>query len=402
VSGDLPGATDAAFRRLSPAERTAACLVGLAHLPGLGPATLRRCHLEHGAEESWFDIASGHHRRVVPVVEQLARMKPAVTDKMLKEASTRDVVADLRRQQQPGWGLHVLGTRAYPERLARDPDAPAVLFTCGDLGLLSRPTVGIVGTRNATLAGRQLAESMAAELARAGVAVISGLALGIDGASHRGAIGIAADAGPVAAVGVVASGLDVVYPRRHLDLHRRVASSGLMVSETPAGVRPDAWRFPARNRLIAGLSDAVVVVESRIAGGSMHTVDEALIRGVPVMAVPGPPGAPASQGTNQLLFDGANLARNAADVLLAIGVDPHLGAAPPHGSAPPEAPEPTPAELSVLDVLEATPSSLAEVVAATGRTVEEVAHALSTLEIAGRIGRSGAWYEVSAAGRSGR
>ena len=174
------------------------------------------------------------------------------------------------------------------------------------------------------------------------------------------AVGIAADAGPVAAVGVVASGLDVVYPRRHLDLHRRVASSGLMVSETPAGVRPDAWRFPARNRLIAGLSDAVVVVESRIAGGSMHTVDEALIRGVPVMAVPGPPGAPASQGTNQLLFDGANLARNAADVLLAIGVDPHLGAAPPHGSAPPEAPEPTPAELSVLDVLEATPSSLAE------------------------------------------
>jgi DNA processing protein len=199
---------------------------------------------------------------------------------------------------------------------------------------------------------------------------------------------------------VVASGLDIAYPRRHADLHRRIAADGLLLSETPAGVRPDAWRFPARNRIIAALSDAVVVVESRATGGSMHTVDEALARDVPVLAVPGHPGAPASAGTNALLFDGAGMARGAEDVLLAMGITPPRNSVSSAATGGP--PAATPAESSILDVLHAAPSSLAEVVAATGRTVEEVAHALATLEMAGRIGRSGAWYELSAAGRARR
>lgn len=405
----LPGRTSSEFLRLAPVDRVAACLVALAHLPGLGPATLRRCHLEHGAEESWFDIVSGHHERVVPVVEQLGRMKSEVTGRLLAAARDRDAVADLDRQRRPGWAMHVLGSRSYPARLAGDPAAPAVLFSCGSADLLAEPTVALVGTRGATLAGRDLAESMAADLVRAGVVVVSGLALGIDGAAHRGALAAGSVADPpaeaiggrVLAVGVVASGLDITYPRRHADLHRQIAARGLLVSETPAGIRPDAWRFPARNRIIAGLSDAVVVVESRAAGGSMHTVDEALARDVPVLAVPGHPGAPASAGTNALLFDGAGMARGAEDVLLALGVVP---AAPPRSL--PEDPgglaAGSPAEASVLEVLRATPSSLAEVVAATGRSVEEVSHALAMLEVAGHIGRSGAWYEVSLMGRLAR
>lgn len=396
---------------LDDAERTAACLVALSYLDGVGPATIRRCHQEVGAVESWVLLAAGQPERVAPVADQLARMRDGAEARLLGGARTRDPVADLEAQRSHGRRVHVLGTPGYPTRLAADPEPPAVLFSVGRLELLDGPTVAIVGTRNATMVGRQLAEAMGSELVGAGVTVVSGLALGIDGAAHRGAIALAAaDHGverppedrppedpdqPARAVGVVASGLDVVYPRRHTDLHHRLARGGLLVSETPAGVRPDAWRFPARNRIIAGLADAVVVVESRRAGGSMHTVDEALARDVPVLAVPGHPSAPASAGTNALLYDGAGMARNAADVLLALG----LGTAE---SAPTEAVGAAlaPAALAVVRALAATPSSLAEVVARTGRPVDEVAYALATLEIGGLVSRRGAWYEVTAEGAS--
>ncbi len=387
-------------------DRIAACLVSLSYLDGIGPATIRRCHLEVGAIESWRYLAEGRPERVPPVAEQLSRMKDGAEARLLGGAVRRDPVADLAAQRSDGRRVHVFGTADYPARLAGDPEPPAVLFSTGHLDLLEGHTVAIVGTRNATVVGRQLAESMGADLARSGVSVVSGLALGIDGAAHRGAIACdgpgasGCDADPdhparrVPAVGVVASGLDVVYPRRHADLHRHVARHGLLVSETPVGVRPDAWRFPARNRIIAGLADRVVVVESRRAGGSMHTVDEALARDIPVLAVPGHPSAPASAGTNQLLYDGAEMARNAGDVLLSLG----LGAAEPAPSASPGAGALAPAARAVVRALAATPSSLAEVVASTGRTVDEVAFALATLEVGGMVTRTGAWYELTAAG----
>ncbi len=433
---DLADQDLTSFRTLSVADRTAACLVGLAHLPGLGPATLRRCHLEHGAQESWFDIVSGRYQRVVPIVELLGHPKGPAAERLVSAARRRDVVADLAAQRPPGWRVHVLGARGYPERLAHDPAAPAVLFACGREALLQQPTVAIVGTRKATLAGRELAQALAADLARTGVVVVSGLALGIDGAAHRGAMsaGVRSIAegstgpGPAAArsdsrsqdapiglrrtgsgdatlptIGVVASGLDVIYPRRHADLHRSIAESGLLVTEAPAGFRPEPWRFPARNRIIAGLADAVVVVESRSTGGSMHTVEEALRRDVPVLAVPGHPGAPASTGTNDLLFDGAGMARGAQDVLMALGLHASTsqpGTAVGTGTAEGRDFGASPAESELLEVLRAAPSSLGELVAATGRTVEQVAHALAVLEGAGRIGRTGGWYEVTRVGRT--
>lgn len=381
---------------LSAADRTAACLVALSYLPGLGPATVRRCHLEHGAEESWFDLVAGRPDRIVPVTDLAARGRSDLPAHLIAEARRRDPVADLGRQAVDGRRVHVLGARGYPDRLVADPMAPAVLFSEGHLAALHGPTVAVVGTRNATLAGRQLAEELGEGLAAAGVSVISGLALGIDGAAHRGALRSEAPR----SVAVIASGLDVVYPRRHAHLHAELASRGLLVSETPAGIRPDAWRFPARNRIIAGLADSVVVVESRVAGGSLHTVDEALARDVPVLAVPGHPSAPASAGTNALIYDGAGLVRDTADVLLAIGVTPPP--VPRRQDPGPALPDLGPAERAVLDALGSTPSSLAELVAATGRTVGEVSHALARLAAANHVREAQGWYEAVGARTAAR
>jgi len=370
-------------------ERTAACLVALSYLDGLGPATLRRCHVEHGAEETWFDILAGRPDRVVPIVDLAARGRPDLPSALVTQARRRDPVGDLGRQAGPRRQVLVHGDRGYPERLLADQAAPAVIFAEGDLGAVEGPSVAVVGTRNATLAGRAVAEAMGEDLAQVGVSVVSGLALGIDGAAHRGAL----RAGGAPPVGVIASGLDVVYPRRHAHLHREISTLGLLLSETPAGERPNAWRFPARNRIIASLSDAVVVVESRVVGGSLHTVEEALVRGVQVLAVPGHPSSPAAAGTNALIYDGAGLARDSADVLLAIGASPGSS-----GSSGATSTDVTPtldrAQSGVLAAIGPSPSSLAEVVAATGRTVEEVSHALAGLLAAGHLVESDGWYEA--------
>ena len=159
--------------------------------------------------------------------------------------------------------------------------------------------MALVGTRAPTRYGIGVAAQFGADLSAAGVSVVSGLALGIDGAAHEGACG--AGAPPV---GVVAGGLDHPYPRRHERLWERVASSGVIVSESPAGVPTEKWRFPVRNRLLAALSDVVVVVESRHHGGSRHTVDAAVDRGVPVGAVPGSIRSATSEGANALLAEG--------------------------------------------------------------------------------------------------
>ena len=244
---------------------------------------------------------------------------------------------------------------------------------------------------------------------RAGVRVVSGLALGIDGSAHRGALDELgrferlraageneAEPEPGRPVGVIASGLDIAYPYRQRVLHDEVRTAGLLVSETPLGLRPSEWRFPARNRIIAGLSDAVVVVESRVVGGSMSTVDEALTRSVPVFAVPGHPSSPAAAGTNDLLFAGAAITRSADDVLGAIG-RPLVG----ERRRAPVAPEVTGSQQRVLDELGAGPLALAELVAATGGSVDDVSSALAALEAVGLVVSTGGWYEATATPGSG-
>ena len=233
--------------------------------------------------------------------------------KWRSEIAGRDPARTLQRQYELGRTILHPDDPNWPFPV--EPEPPLLLFCAGDLDLLAaRPNVAIVGTRRCTSVGRSVAHRMGMELAEAGVAVISGLALGIDAAAHRGALD-----GGGAVVGVVGTGLDVVYPRRNQALWDEVAENGVLISEYPAGSRPARWRFPARNRLIASLADAVVIVESHGRGGALLTAEEGAERGKPVLAVPGSVLSPAADGTNGLIVDGAVPTRHAGDVLVSLG-----------------------------------------------------------------------------------
>lgn len=302
-----------------------------------------------------------------------------------RATSVAEVEAAHRRA---GVAVHVHGGAAYPAALAGDHEAPPVVFLQGSPAALDGVLVGIVGTRRATGYGRDVAYQFARELSEAGVGVVSGLALGIDGAAHEGALA----AGAAPPVGVVGSGLDVVYPRRHAGLWRRVVVGGALVSEAPLGARPEPWRFPARNRLIAALSSVLVVVESHAAGGSMHTVRAAAERGVPVMAVPGPVRSPASAGTNGLLADGCAPACDPGDVLVALSLETAARPARVDHRRPPVA-----EEAAVLDLLGWEAASLEDLLARTDLAPSRVAVALSRLEVAGWARGRGGWWERAAA-----
>ncbi len=219
-----------------------------------------------------------------------------------RAANGVDAHAVARGLDATGVRVTWVGAPEYPAAAVDDAEPPpAVLTWRGDLALISAtPRVAIVGTRTPTVAGAQFAFALGRDLARAGVTVVSGLARGIDGAAHRGAL--AAGAAPL--LGVVGSGLDIVYPAEHRDLWEAVCTRGLLLSETPVGTRPDKRRFTHRNRLLAALGAVVVVVESAASGGSLSTAWHATERGRPLLAVPGGPWSPVSAGTNDLIRSG--------------------------------------------------------------------------------------------------
>jgi DNA processing protein len=214
-----------------------------------------------------------------------------------------------------------IGTPAYPALLAGLESAPPVLAARGDLGLLERPAVAIVGARNASAAGVRFARALASDLAAAELVVVSGLARGIDAAAHQGAMA----GGTIA---VVAGGVDVVYPPENAALMAEIAEKGLILAEQPPGVEPQARHFPRRNRVIAGLAAGTLVVEGAPKSGSLITARLAAEAGREVMAVPGSPLDPRAQGCNILIREGATLVQSAADVLEALsafGEGPQLG-----------------------------------------------------------------------------
>ncbi|QXC62613.1 DNA-protecting protein DprA [Aquihabitans sp. G128] len=386
-------------------DLVAAHLVALASVSGIGPATLLRCHQEEGAVEAWAALVAGAPERVAALGALLRPPRPVAKERLVHAARQLDPGSELARHRAAGRLVLVLGQPGYPQRLAEDPAPPAILFASGGTAALTGPAVAVVGTRNATRAGRELARAWCEELALVGVAIVSGLALGIDGAAHEGALRALAGAGlgagpapgpavpePGRPIGVVASGLDVVYPRRHVDLHRNVEAAGVVLSEVPLGERPTTWRFPARNRIIAGLADAVLVVESRVTGGSILTAGEALDRSTPVLAVPGHPSSRSAAGTNDLLFDGAAIARSPTDVLDAIGLAP-AAVRPSATAGEVGGASLSPDQRTVLAALDEQPAALPEVVGRTGLSIEAVSGALLHLEAQGHLARVGGWYE---------
>lgn len=285
-------------------------------------------------------------------------------------------------------GVHIVapGDNAYPPQLRDDPRRPAVLFVQGDPCALDARRVGIVGTRNPTRRGALTAERFGNELAESGVVVVSGLALGIDGAAHRGAVA-ASGAPPVA---VVANGHDRAYPKRHERLWAEVATLGAVISEWPPGVAPEPFRFPQRNRILAALSELVVVVESRERGGSLITAHEAAIRGIDVFAVPGPIDQRSSAGTNQLLADGVAPAVDVDTLLVALGLD-HRRAG---RSRVDTRQRPDSDGVDVLAMVNSRSQSIETVAAELGWELGRAARTLVVLERDGWLVEVGGWYEL--------
>ena len=268
------------------------------------------------------------------------------------------------------YGVLRHGGAGYPALLAQLHDPPARLHLRGDPdGIFERPAVAVVGARSCSAYGAQVARTVARELAAAGVLVVSGMARGVDAEAHRGAL----DAGGTT-LAVLGCGIDRDYPARHAELARRiVAGAGLVVSEYQPGIEPAPWRFPARNRVIAGLSLATVVVEARERSGALITADFALELGREVFAVPGEITAALSAGTNQLIRQGAEPLLGTEDVLAALGLE---------AAAEPTV-ELTDAAARVLDLLADAPGGHDELVRSSGLAASAVAAALVELELAG-------------------
>jgi DNA processing protein len=273
----------------------------------------------------------------------------------------------------------------YPRLLAAIPDPPAALWLRGDAAadVLARPAVAVVGARACSSYGRSVARSLGRELAAAGLVVVSGLARGIDAEAHRGAL----DAGGIT-VAVLGCGIDRDYPAAHRELAHRIVEKGLIVSEYEPGTEPAPWRFPARNRIIAGLCRATVVVEARERSGALITADFALEDGREVMVVPGEITSAVSAGSNALLRLGATPVTATADVLEAYGIE-----------ILPPAPT-TPGGLAgvVLEQLSFGPASIDELARAIGTASGEIAAALIELELTGRVTEDNGVYRAAIVG----
>lgn len=388
--------------------------VALASLPMMGPVRLAAL-VAMGSVDAWEVVRRGGAATDRRLDGVLGSRPGALADRWRQAARQTDPCALWSRHEAAG--VRILDPGSDPLRTVfdGDPNPPSILFGLGD-PIVPSARVAVVGTRDCTRSGRDLAFRLGHELARAGVAVVSGLALGIDGAAHAGAlvagdgaagvdptggaagVDVARSAAPP--VGVVGSGLDVVYPRDHRSLWHRVAAVGLLLSEYPLGTPPVAWHFPSRNRLIAALSRVVVVVESHGQGGSLHTVDEALVRDVTVMAVPGSVHSPASAGTNRLLRDGAAVACGPDDVLTQLSLtgawQPPARRSPTaddDGATPADAGPPTGLAGEVLRALRSEPASLDQVAIRTANPVADVAVVLADLVDDGLVVESAGWFE---------
>jgi DNA processing protein len=297
-------------------------------------------------------------------------IRPPVGSRWAAHLRAFDARAYEQRLAAAGFRFLARSARAFPSLLRAIHDPPPGLFLRGhaDVELLTRPAVAIVGARACSGYGASAARTIARDVARAGLVVVSGLARGIDAEAHRGAL----EAGG-ATIAVLGCGIDRDYPAAHAELARRIASTGLIVAEYAPGVEPAPWRFPARNRIVAGLAAATVIVEARERSGALITADLALEEGREVFAVPGEITSALSAGTNALLKLGASPLTCAGDVLSCFGLE---------DSVPPKADLGGDAS-RVLDALRDSAASADELVRRTGLPAAELARALVELELSG-------------------
>ncbi len=341
----------------------------------VGVSTFFRLMGEHGSAEAAL--------KALPKVAEAAGVKGYAP--CPPEAAERE----MRAARKSGARMICIGSPEYPARLAEIPDPPPFFWAIGNVALLQRPVIALVGARNASSLGIRMARRMAGDLAEAGFAVVSGLARGIDAAAHEAALA----GGTIA---VQAGGVDVLYPKENAELAARIAESGLRLGEDPIGRQPQARDFPRRNRIISGLARAVVVIEAAARSGSLITARDALDQGREVLAVPGHPFDGRAAGCNMLIRDGATLVRSARDVIEAIGHPDALTESPTQSkeeALPDPPPRPTLREANTLhnQILERlAPSPIAEdqLIRDLALPARRITPELTTLELEGRIRRA--------------
>ena len=385
-----------------------AAYVALALVPGIGPARLAEllthCHTALGALSAPFAFLG-----TVPGISRAA----ATAISQATPASGVALLAQIAAMQ-----AHVLLPidDDFPPLLRQIPDPPPLLFAVGDLTLLRRPAVAVVGSRDHSAYGGEVCRMVAEAAAGAGIVVVSGMARGLDAIAHRAALDVG---GPT--IGILGNGLGVIYPAANRELYAGVARHGLLLTEFPPGERPGVGAFPRRNRLISGLARVTVVIEAAAGSGTLITVGTALTQGRDVMALPGNITSPTSVGTNRLIQDGAeplielgDLLRHFPEAGRALGAAPspaavhsHAGAGrattpaatPPPPPDPPELPADLPdAERRVAEALRAGPAPIDLLVLRSGLPTSLALSALSMLEFRGLIRQDGGLIRWDRAG----
>ena len=351
----------------------------LLQTPGVGPETARKLLAAFGPPQAVWAQTSVAWKNVVGARAAQAMMTapddwPALFDTtwawLHDDPDTRAIVA--------------LGDADYPAALLQTADPPCLLYATGRIHQLKNlqvaQSLAMVGSRNPTPQGRLNAHAFAKNLASGGLTIVSGLALGVDGAAHEGALE-GADTGLLATVAVVGTGLDRVYPKQHLALARQIAAHGLILSEYPLGTPPLAENFPRRNRIISGLSQGTLVVEAALESGSLITARQALDQGREVFAIPGSIHSPQSKGCHALIRQGAKLVESAQDILEEL----HLP--DPFAQVPLALDSPRPDTKGLLAWLGHEPVSLDALQARSGLAIASLQAELLDLELAGQLER---------------
>ncbi|WP_044873357.1 DNA-processing protein DprA [Pseudomonas sp. LFM046] len=352
---------------LSPAELEAR--LRLHHLPELGPARFRRLIDAFGSASAALSAPAAAWRSLgLPSASADPRRSPEIRDAAARAMTWLE---------HPGHQLLCWDDPAYPALLAELVNAPPLLFVAGDASLLEQPQLAMVGSRRASAAGLDTARAFARSLAGGGFVITSGLALGIDGAAHQGALEVGGRT-----VAVLGTGLERIYPNRHRGLAARIVDEGgALVSELPLDCPPHPSNFPRRNRIISGLSLGVLVVEASPSSGSLITARLAAEQGREVYAIPGSIHHPGARGCHQLIREGAALVEKVEDILEAL-----------RGwqSVPAETPEPD--DHPLLELLRAAPYSSEGLAAASGWELPRLLAELTDLELQGRVARdAGCW-----------
>jgi DNA processing protein len=366
--------------KIDAAERAA--WLRLLLVPGIGPGTARRLLAQFGLPQHIFDAGTDALRRVVPDELVRALREPPADLAARAIADTEQWLA-----AGPGRSLLSLADAEYPAALLETPDPPCLLYAWGRRELLAQPSIAIVGSRSCTQQGRETAEEFACALAHAGLTIVSGLALGIDAAAHRGGLRAADEGAAASTIAVVGSGIDIVYPPSHRALTDSLRTRGLVVSEFTPGTAALAPNFPRRNRVIAGLARGVLVVEAALRSGSLITARFAGELGREVFAIPGSIHSPNARGCHRLIKDGAKLVESAQDVLDELRV-PGMGKAPAPAPAAAESPLGlAPAQKKVLLALGHGPVDLDTLAARCGSETGALTATLLELELAQYVER---------------